>query len=47
MSATFNVPLFANYSSKTSVAEVENIKSYDGTEERYKQEEITRKLKQE
>ena len=46
MSATFNVPLFANYFSSKSVAGVEAVESYKGTEQRYRDEEAKR-LKEE
>ena len=36
MSATFNTKLFANYFSEKSIAEVETIQSYAGTEEAYR-----------
>ena len=47
MSATFNVPLFANYFAKSAISVVEEIESYKGTEEKYKKDEELRKLKEE
>lgn len=49
MSATFNTNLFANYFSKKSIQEIEDVKVYVGVEEQYKKQEEARekKLRQE
>jgi len=39
MSATFNIELFSNYFSKSSIKEIESIKVYQGVEEMLKQME--------
>jgi HrpA-like RNA helicase len=39
MSATFNTELFSNYFSSNSISQVESIKSYEFTEQLYKQQE--------
>ncbi len=39
MSATFNIELFANYFSLTSIKEIESLKTYVGAEEKEKREE--------
>jgi hypothetical protein len=33
MSATFNIELFSNYFSKSSIKEIESVKVYEGVEE--------------
>lgn len=35
MSATFNTPLFAHYFSRSAIANVENVKVYEGVEDKY------------
>jgi hypothetical protein len=45
MSATFNIELFSNYFSKSSVKEIEALKVYVGREEKLKLEEEERKAK--
>lgn len=45
MSATFNIELFANYFSKSSVKEIESHLVYVGIEEKMKQAEQERKDK--
>jgi HrpA-like RNA helicase len=45
MSATFNIELFANYFSKSSVKEIEDLEVYVGVEEKEKREEEERKAK--
>jgi HrpA-like RNA helicase len=45
MSATFNTDLFANYFSKTSIANVERVQVYEGVEEQYRKEEEERNIK--
>ena len=44
MSATFNVSLFANYFASESVSKVEEVNAYKGAEERYRKEEIEKKM---
>ena len=43
MSATFNIELFSNYFSKSSIKEIEAMKVYVGIEEKLKKEEEERK----
>ena len=43
MSATFNIELFANYFSKSSIKEIENLLVYVGVEEKLKKQEEDRK----
>jgi hypothetical protein len=45
MSATFNIELFANYFSRSSVKEIEALKVYVGIEEKLKQEEEEKQRK--
>lgn len=45
MSATFNVELFSNYFSRSSIASVETSVVYEGVQERYKKEEEDRAMK--
>lgn len=45
MSATFNIELFSNYFSKSSVTQIEDLKVYVGVEEKLKREEEERKEK--
>jgi HrpA-like RNA helicase len=45
MSATFNIELFANYFSKTSIKEIEAVEVYVGVEEQLKKEEEEKKTK--
>ena len=43
MSATFNIELFSNYFSRSSVKEVEGTQVYVGVEDKMKKEEEERK----
>jgi hypothetical protein len=45
MSATFNIELFANYFSKSSIKEIEAMQVYVGVEEKLRKEEEERKEK--
>lgn len=45
MSATFNIELFANYFSKSSIHEIEKVEVYVGIEEQMKQQEIEKEKK--
>lgn len=45
MSATFNIELFTNYFSKSSIKEIEALKVYVGIEELMKKQEEEKKLK--
>jgi HrpA-like RNA helicase len=45
MSATFNIELFANYFSKSSIKEIEGMQVYVGIEDKMKREEEERKEK--
>ena len=45
MSATFNTQLFANYFSKSSIAQIEEIETYKGAAEKQRLEEEERNLK--
>lgn len=45
MSATFNIELFANYFSKSSIKEIEGMQVYVGVEDKMKREEEERKEK--
>jgi len=45
MSATFNTKLFADYFSRSSIANIESIQVYEGVEEKYRKEEEELKLK--
>lgn len=45
MSATFNIELFSNYFSKSSIKEIEALKVYVGVEDKLRKEEEERKEK--
>jgi len=45
MSATFNIELFSNYFSKSSIREIESLKVYVGIEEIMRQQEEEKRLK--
>ena len=45
MSATFNTNLFANYFSRSSIAQIEEIEVYKGAAEKQRLEEEERNLK--
>lgn len=44
MSATFNIELFSNYFSKTSIKDIESMKVYVGIEEIMRKQEEDKKL---